>query len=154
MNQDIKKNSLPVYFKLLSVFSGGLLIFVVTGLVLRWINSVTIIDINFFVVLIRLLVTIGTLFAMLTVWVSFNRSKYTLTDEAIVVSRKGIIKHNTTYRFTNVNSISVKQGIMGSHYGYGDVKINMDRLESNVEVVLRNVVDPEAVKRMVSDQVR
>jgi len=72
-------------------------------------------------------------------------SKYELTDDSIVISKSGMTTRKKIYSFTNINSLGLKQGLMGSRYNFGDVYINMDRLENNVEVVLRHVEGPEAI---------
>ena len=136
---------LPVYTQLISAFLGGMIIFVVSSFVLRKINKAIILEINDLILLVRVIVLAGTLFAMLLTWVQSKKQTYTLTEDSIILGKGGLMKSRKMYMFKNVNSLAVRQSMLGLRYGYGDVIINMDRLENSVEVRLRSVENPQQV---------
>ena len=145
MNKVLKTNPIPAYLQLFSIFTGGIIIFLVSSVVLRKINKAVIFELNDMIAIVQTIVAIGTIIAAMLAWARKKMSKYELTDDSIVISKSGITTRKKIYSFTNINSLGLKQGLMGSRYNFGDVYINMDRLENNVEVVLRHVEGPEAI---------
>ena len=145
MNKVLKTNPIPAYLQLFSIFTGGIIIFLVFFVVLRKINKAVIFELNDMIAIVQTIVAIGTIIAAMLAWARKKMSKYELTDDSIVISKSGMTTRKKIYSFTNINSLGLKQGLMGSRYNFGDVYINMDRLENNVEVVLRHVEGPEAI---------
>jgi hypothetical protein len=108
-------------------------------------------DISQLINLVRIVVIFGTLLAIMLAFSQSSKKKYELTDSAIVIYTSGLFSKKKMYRFANVNHLTVKQGVIGRRENYGDVIINMDRLENNVEVALRSVVDPELVVDTINE---
>ena len=145
MNKVLKTNPIPAYLQLFSIFTGGIIIFLVSSVVLRKINKAVIFELNDMIAIVQTIVAIGTIIAAMLAWARKKMSKYELTDDSIVISKSGMTTRKKIYSFTNINSLGLRQGLMGSRYNFGDVYINMDRLENNVEVVLRHVEGSEAI---------
>ena len=145
MNKVLKTNPIPAYLQLFSIFTAGIIIFLVSSVVLRKINKAVIFELNDLIAIVQTIVAIGTIIAAMLAWARKKMSKYELTDDSIVISKNGMTTLKKIYSFTNINSLGLKQGLMGSRYNFGNVYINMDRLENNVEVVLRHVEGPEAI---------
>jgi uncharacterized membrane protein YdbT with pleckstrin-like domain len=74
----------------------------------------------------------------------WNNSSYSITDESLIVStsRPGIFgtSESSVYRYESIASISVKQDYFGKKYNYGDIVVNMPKVE---DVVLRDVANPK-----------
>lgn len=152
MNKKLKTSHLPDYIQLGIVFLFGLIVFSVIGIVLRRINGAVPWDIEGLIVIVRSFVFIGILVALFVTWVRNNKGVYTLTDDAIIVETIGVRKIKKIYPFVNVNSLTMIQGMLGKRYGYGTVKINMDRHENNVVVTIKNAQNPTEILKILHDK--
>lgn len=75
--------------------------------------------------------------------------EYTLTNKR-VVQKEGIISRDTEeMRLTKVETVEVKQGILGRIFGYGNVVVTGTGISN---VVFRSVAKPLQVKKDIDSQ--
>ncbi len=108
--------------------------------------------------IISFLVALNFLFAVLTMgiwllpalyfWLDWRCVEQGLTNKR-VISKRGIISRNTAeMRLSAIESISIRQGIIGRIFGFGQVVITG---RGTGDVYLYWMADPMGVKRKIED---
>lgn len=83
----------------------------------------------------------------------WDKTSYALTDDAIVLSTKqlGGGGRKQLYRYDAILSVSASSGLWGGRYNYGDIALDIPRLDR--QVMLRHVANPEDVAEQIKSHV-
>lgn len=145
MNQSIERSEKPIIFQLIGVGIAGILVLMLATRLFRAIDSLMPWDWSGLTKLARIIVVVTIIISLLLVYMNGKKERYAIRDGSVVVSRGSLGKRQNIYNVTHVTSLAVRQPFFGKRYGYGNVMFRMDKLEQHNEVVLRNVVNPQAV---------
>lgn len=145
MNQSIERSEKPIIFQLIGVGIAGILVLMLATRLFRAIDSLTPWDWSGLTKLARIIVVVTIIISLLLVYMNGKKERYAIRDGSVVVSKGSLGKRQNIYNAAHITSLSVRQPFFGKRYGYGNVMFHMDKLEQNNEVVLRNVVNPQAV---------
>ena len=97
----------------------------------------------------------GTLIILITIlmyaaslWflkISWKHTHYSITEHGITISH-GVGKFGEeVYRLESVISARVHQGYLGNHFGYGDIIIDIPKLQNQPDVIMRDVDQPGVI---------
>lgn len=84
-------------------------------------------------------------------WVDRENTTYVITNRAVYRKRGTISRDVKRVSFEKIQNTSLKQGIFGTHFDYGNVEISTAGSEG-AEVTFRAVLEPRAVQRRVNNQ--
>lgn len=77
--------------------------------------------------------------------ISWKHTHYSITEHGIAVSH-GVGKFGEeVYRLESIISARVKQSYLGNHFGYGDIIIDIPKLQNQPDVILHDVEQPGVV---------
>jgi hypothetical protein len=103
---------------------------------------------RFFVILTWLGLIGFWLFSSVTQWYSWQRSRYTLGEDALIVSKGKVVggsKHY--YRYDSILDVKVEMNKLGMNGDFGDVWVNIPKLHRRI--VLHDIDQPDKqVKRL------
>lgn len=101
-------------------------------------------------------VWIWTFFAVLTVgllapvaiyqWLSLRSLEQGVTNKRLIVKRGIISRKTEEMKIGSVETVELRQGILGRIFGFGDVKATGRGIS---DVIYRNIDDPMGVKRRI-----
>jgi len=80
--------------------------------------------------------------ASLKLWFDWRVKRYEVTPDALLVTAKagGMGMSQTVYRYESIISIRMTQGFLGKQFGYGDVRVTIPKLDS--EIVMNDIERP------------
>lgn len=83
-------------------------------------------------------------------YLSVKNTEYVVSSRALYV-KKGILSRSVQkIGFDKVQNISFSQGILGNHFGYGNIEISTAG-GSGVEMRLRSIENPKQVQEKIND---
>ena len=94
--------------------------------------------------------------ASLKLWFDWHLKRYEVTPDALIVYAKvgGLGTSQTIYRYESIISLRMTQGFLGKQFGYGDVRLTIPKLES--EIVMNDIEHPReqlaAIQRRMSER--
>lgn len=83
----------------------------------------------------------------------WHKSSYTLTEDAVVVAKGNMMGGGSRqmYRYDAIIAVDVRQDVWGSRFGYGDVSLEIPRLDRRV--ILRSVSSPHEQTKQLKARV-
>ena len=84
----------------------------------------------------------------LSLWylkISWKHTHYSITEHGITISGGVGNFREEVYRLESVISARVRQGYLGNHFGYGDIVIDIPKLQGQPDVVLRDIEQPAVI---------
>lgn len=89
------------------------------------------------------------IFIILGAYYSVKNTEYVVTDESLYV-KKGVLSRSVQkIGFDKVQNISFSQGILGTHFGYGNIEISTAG-GSGVEMRFRSIEEPKHVQEKIN----
>ncbi len=83
-------------------------------------------------------------------YLNVKNTEYVVSSNALYV-KKGILSRSVQkIGFDKVQNISFSQGILGNHFGYGNIEISTAG-GSGVEMRFRSIEDPKQVQEKIND---
>jgi len=83
-------------------------------------------------------------------YLSVKNTEYVVSNRALYV-KKGILSRSVQkIGFDKVQNISFSQGVLGNHFGYGNIEISTAG-GSGVEMRLRSIENPKEVQEKIND---
>jgi uncharacterized membrane protein YdbT with pleckstrin-like domain len=145
MNQSIERSEKPITFQLIGASLIGLFLLILATRLFRAIDDLMPWDWSALTKLARIIVMIVIIISLLGIWLNGKKERYSIRDGSVIISKGSLGKKQNIYNAAHITSLSVRQPFFGKRYNYGHVMFHMDKLEQNNEVVLRNVINPQAV---------
>lgn len=84
-------------------------------------------------------------------WVDRKNTTYVITNRAVYRKRGAISRDVKRVSFEKIQNTSLKQGVFGTHFDYGNVEISTAGSEG-AEVTFRAVPEPRSVQQRVNAQ--
>ncbi len=83
-------------------------------------------------------------------YLSVKNTEYVVSNKSLYV-KKGVLSRSVQkIGFDKVQNISFSQGILGNHFGYGNIEISTAG-GSGVEMRFRSIRDPKQVQEKIND---
>lgn len=92
------------------------------------------------------------LFAMIAQIISLKNENIEFYEDSII-TKKGIVsKDESRFAFSGVIGVSVKQGVGGRIFNYGDVKV--DIVGRNWDIDTKGIHNPQALKQFLETRIQ
>lgn len=91
---------------------------------------------------VSMVIIVGWIVSSLKLWLNWNSKKYEITKDAFIVHGKSGKwgSSQAIYRYESIISIKMTQGFWGKKYNYGDVHLNIPKLDK--ELVMYDIERP------------
>lgn len=84
-------------------------------------------------------------------WVDRENTTYVITDRAVYRKRGALSRSVKRVAFEKIQNTSLKQGVFGTYFDYGNVEISTAGSEG-AEVTFRAVIEPRSVQQRVNQR--
>lgn len=96
-------------------------------------------------------------FYLLSLWylkVEWKHTRYYISSHGLSITSGVGVFNEEVFRLESIISAKVSQGYMGNHFGYGDIVVDIPKLQDKSEVILRDVERPAMVLEDFREQIR
>lgn len=90
-------------------------------------------------------------FTLLVRVLRFLNAKLTLKEKTILLQGGIINKGDVEIPYSKINSVSVRQGLLGSFFGYGDIVITTGNDISGIP--FKGIKNPQYVKQLINSKI-
>lgn len=104
-----------------------------------------------------IIIFITVILFVLSLWylkADWQRTRYAITDHGVTICHGVGFFKEEVYRLESIVSARVRQGYIGNHFGYGDVVLDIPKLQSQPDVVLRSIDHPAEVLQTFRDKIQ